>query len=404
MKQTHLLKLSFSIFLTALLSGCFSENNDNTLIPFEGIAVIQSTGDDSMVEFTDGKQNIESGFLPQIDTDYAVFANGEYFYQLGKGNNDSVQKYHIDNPQIGYYENDGYSLREAGDTTSANPHYIVFLKDENNTAVITRYGNTESWVVNLNAQTSEDFVITKLDLSHHTTPVSETDSDPEANMAFISNNKLFITLQNLNGWSATDNAMVAVFDTNTWEEIDTDTNIEGIQGISLTLKNHQSGAIHNNKIYLGSLVYGTPNTGGIEIINTSTLESSVATDQLAVTKIAVNDHGKVFFADYASWQNNSLYVLNSNNSYNLVSNELSSINITMLASPGDSIWIGTNSFDANNDEINDNQILRLDSELDYTEAKSFDEVVLSKVTTALKPIGIAFLDIAPIVLPETEAE
>ncbi|OUR60108.1 hypothetical protein A9Q73_12515 [Bermanella sp. 47_1433_sub80_T6] len=355
-----------------------------------------------MVEFTDGKSIIESGFLAQVATDYAVFANGEYFYQLGKGDIDTVQKYHIDNPQIGYYENDGYSLREAGDTSAANPHNIIFLKDENNTAIITRYGSTESWVVNLNAQSSDNFIIAKLDLSHHTTPVSDTDNVPEAHMAFISNGKLFITLQNLANWAATENAMVAVFDTISWEEIDTNSNLEGVQGISLSLKNHQTGAIYNNKIYLGSLVYASwgsndPNTGGIEVINTSTLESSIATDQFAVTSIAVNGQGKVFFADYADWENSSLYILNSDYSYNLVSNDLSAINITTLASPGDnSLWIGTTSFDS------ENQILRLDSELDYSEPRSIDDAVLSKVTTALKPVGIAFLDTDQRDLPASE--
>jgi len=397
MKRNHLIKLSFSVTLTTLLTACFSDSDDNSLAAFEPIAVIQSTGGDSMVEFIDANNNVESGFLSNTDTDYAVFANGEYFYQLGKDGIDTVQKYHIDAPQLGYYENDGYSLREAGDTSSANPHNIIFLEDENNTAIITRYGNTKSWVVNLNAQSSDDFIITQLDLSHHATPVSDTDSNPEADMAFISGDKLFITLQNLADYAATNNAMVAVFDTNTWQEVDTDPITDGVQGISLALKNHQSGAVHNDKIYLGSLAYAAwgsddPNTGGIEVINTSTFESSVATDQFAITKITVTDQGKVFFADYIGWENNSLYVLNDDNSYNLVSSDLSNINITTLASLGDNIWLGTNSFDANNDGADDNQIMQIDSTMDYSEAKSFDAVVLSQSITALKPIQIAFFE------------
>ncbi len=408
MKPTTFMKLSSSILLSAALTGCFlDDNDDNSFQVFDDITVIQSSGDGSTVEFTDGKSIVESDFLPQTATDYAVFANGEYFYQLGKFDIDTIQKYHIENPEMGYYANDGYSLRAAGETTSANPHNIVFLKDENNTAVITRYGNTKSWVVNLNAQSSDDFIIKELDLSHHTSPVTDTDKDPEASMAFISNAKLFITLQNLDGYTATNNAMVAVFDTTTWEEIDTDDNIDGIQGISLTLKNHQVGAANGDNIYLGSLVYGAwgtdePATGGIEVINTSTLESSVATDKIAVSNITVTNQGNVFFVGYTGWEDNSLYALNSDNSYNTVGTEFSGINITMLASPGDSIWLGTNSFDGNNDEENDNQILRLDSNLDYTATNSFDDIVLSSVITALKPISIAFLDTDPSELSDSE--
>jgi hypothetical protein len=390
MKKTYLLKISLAIFSTILLAACGSDNDTKTLVPFTGIAAVQTTGSgESQVEFTDGKESIESGFLAKTATDYSVFANGEYLYQLGKYNIDTVQKYHIDSPELGLYPNDGYILKESGTITSVNPHDIVFLNDESNTAVITRYGHTESWVVNLNAQDFDDFIITKLDLSRH----SELDSNPEADMVFFRDNKLFITLQNLDGFSATENAKIVVFDTATWDEIDTDPATEGVQAISLTLKNPQSGTIFGNSLYLGSLVYGDPLTGGIEMINTDTFNSTLITNELAVSQITVDGLGRVFFSDYSGWENNTLYALNSDKSYSKVSDDFSGINITALASPGDSIWIGSNSFDANNDEINDNQILRLDSSLDYSEANSFDQIALSSVETALKPIGIAFINL-----------
>jgi hypothetical protein len=399
MKQYKFLKIALAISSTILLSACGSDNNNNGFSTFENITVVQSSGGgESQVEFTDGRNIIESGFLPQNATDYSVFANGEYFYQLGKYNIDTIQKYHVDSPELGYYPDNGYVLRESGTEESVNPHSIVFLNDEANTAVITRYGHTDSWVVNLNAMTFDDFIIKKLDLSHHADPVSENDNDPEASMAFIKGDKLFITLQNLDGYTSTANAKVAVFDTTTWEEIDADLATAGIQAISLTLQNHQSSAIYNNKIYLGSLVYGAygtgePNTGGIEMIDTNTLSSTVITDEVAVSRIAVDGSGTVFFSDYASWENNTLYVLNSDNSYNTISDDFSGINITALASPGDSIWLGSNSFDSNGDDVTDNQILRLDSTLDYSSSKSFNDIVLSSVETALKPIGISFLEL-----------
>jgi len=399
MKQCNLLKISLAILSTILLSACGSDDDKNGFSTFENITVVQSSGGgESQVEFTDGRSIIESGFLPQTATDYSVFANGEYFYQLGKYNIDTIQKYHVNSPELGYYPDNGYVLRESGTEASVNPHSIVFLNDEANTAVITRYGHTDSWVVNLNAMTFDDFIIKKLDLSHHADPVSESDNDPEASMAFIKGDKLFITLQNLDGYTSTTNAKVAVFDTTSWEEIDTDLTTEGTQAISLTLQNHQSSTIYNNKIYLGSLVYGTygtdePNTGGIEMIDTNTLSSTLITDEVAVSRITVDGSGTVFFSDYESWENNTLYVLNSDDSYDAISDDFSGINITALASPGDSIWIGSNSFDSNDDDISDNQIFRLDSTLDYSESKSFDDIVLSSVETALKPIGISFLEL-----------
>ena len=384
-----------------MLAACGSDSDDPTLTPFDGIAVVQSKGGgSSQIEFTDGKSIIQSEFLPQIDDDYAVFAHGEFFYQLGRGSNDSIQKYHIDNPQLGYYPNDGYILKEIvdGQPTSANPYNMAFLNDGSNTAVITRYGQAESWVVDLNAQSFEDFVIHKLDLSHHDDSSSETDSDPEADMVFISGNRAFITMQNLDGWTPDNAAKVAVFDTTTWQEIDTDPSTDGVQAISMTLKNHQSGAIHGNTIYLGSLIYANA-TGGLEKINTDTFATEVITDEKAVSQVAVDSLGNVFFADYAGWQDNSLYAVNDDNSIGLVSEALTSLFITTLTSPGDSIWMATSATD--NDT--NNLIQRIDSSLDYTEPKTIEEAVLSSVQNALQVINIAFLESEKEV-PETPEE
>lgn len=404
MINMKLIRLFTIISLSQLLTACdlFDDDNDKTLTPFEGIAAIQSIGDsESHIEFTDGISNIESGFLPQTATDYAVFANGEHFYQLGKYNIDTIQKYHIDNPELGYYPNNGFSLRDTDDTVSANPHQLVFVNES--TGVITRYGQTDAWVVNLDATVADDFIIETLDLSQYVTPTSDTDSVPEMDMAFIANDKLFITLQNLEGWTPTENAKVVVFDTNTWEEIDTDSSQDGTQAISLLLKNHQSGALYGDKLYLGSLVYGNsysdpviPNTGGIEIIDINNYSVTLAFDDRAVNKIVADSTGNIFFSDYSGWENNTLYKLNSDNSYNIVSNDLDEINITALASPDDTLWLGTNSLDG------ENKILRLDTSVNFDEAKILDEILLSEVTTAFKPINIAFLDIEAVPTNENE--
>ncbi|GAA6135134.1 hypothetical protein NBRC116188_19240 [Oceaniserpentilla sp. 4NH20-0058] len=387
MKYNYLLKSLGLIISAGLLSACGSDDAEKTLEPFDGLAVIQASGEnESNIEFTDGISEIESGFNVEESTDYAVFTHGEYFYHLGKGSNESLQKYHIEEPELGYYPNDGFSLRGANETTSANPHYLVFLGDDANTGVITRYGSTEAWVVNLDASVSEDFVIDTLDLSAHSAPISDTDTDPEMSMAFIYDEKLFITLQNLDVWTATTNAKVVVFDTNTWQEIDTDTSTQGTQAISLTLQNHQSSALYGDQLYLGSLVYGSPNTGGIELINLSTYSTEVLIDDKAVSKIAATKEGNIFFSDYASWENNSLYKLNSDNSYQLVSSELEGINITAFASPDMHVWLGTNSFE------NKNQIYRIDGTLDYSLDLSLNDVVISSVETNFKPIQISFMD------------
>ena len=396
MKNIKLTRLLTVIIISQFLIACDLSNDDNDkngFNVFDDITIIQSVGSgESHIEFTDGISIVESGFLPQTATDYATFAKGEFFYQLGKFNIDTIQKYHIDNPELGYYPNNGFSLRDTNDSVSANPHELIFIDES--TGVITRYGKNEAWVVNLDAQDADDFVIEKLDLSHHVASTTDSDTDPEMSMAFIANNKLFITLQNLEGWTPTDNAKVVVFNTQSWEEIDTDPITDGTQAINLTLKNHSSGALYGNKLYLGSLVYGssssipaTPNTGGIEVINIDDYSISVATNDKAVNHVVASSNGEIFFSDYSGWENNSLYKLNSDNSYDLVSSDLEGINISTLASASNSIWLGTNSFD------NENKIIRLDSSLEFNSPMVLKDITLSEVTLAFKPIGIAFIDL-----------
>lgn len=405
MKNIKLMRLFTAIIISQFLTACDLSNDDSDksgFNVFDDITIIQSVGSgESHIEFTDGISIVESGFLPQTATDYAVFAKGKYFYHLGKFNIDTIQKYHIDNPELGYYPNNGFSLRDTNDSVSANPHKLIFIDES--TGVITRYGKNEAWVVNLDAQNAADFIIQKLDLSHHVASTTDSDTDPEMSMAFIANNKLFITLQNLEGWSPTDNAKVVVFSTLSWEEIDTDPDTSGIQAINLTLKNHSSGALYGNKLYLGSLVYGNsysdpviPNTGGIEIIDTNDYSISLAFNDKAVNNIVADSTGNIFFSDYSGWENNSLYKLNSDNSYSIVSNDLTSVNITTLASPDDTLWLGTNSFD------NENKVIRLDASINFDEPKDLKSIKLSEVITAFKPIGIAFLDIEAVPANETE--
>lgn len=388
MKQTKLLKPLSLILGASLLVACGSDNDSTPpFIDFDTIAIIQASGEnESNMEFTDGESKIESGYNIKEATDYAVFTQGEYFYHLGRFNIDTLQKYHIDSPEAGIFPNDGYSLRDSGESTSANPHRLVFVGDSANTGVITRYGLTEAWVVNLDATDSEDFLIQTLDLSNHTAPSSETDAKPEMSMAFIHDEKLFITLQNLDNWAPTSNAKVVVFDTNTWEEVDTDASTDGTQAISLTLMNHQSSALVGDQLYLGSLVYGETNTGGIELVDLSTYSTEVIIDDKAISKMAATKEGNIFFSDYASWENNSLYKLNSDNTYQLVSADFEGINITTLASPDMNLWLGTNSFGG------ENQVYRLDGTLDYSQTHEFNDLVLSSLTTSFKPIQISFMD------------
>src|SRR5690554_1486111 len=208
MKNFKTLSLIGLTSISLLLGGCFSSSSDkDEKVNLEGLAIVQSVDKSGMIEFTDGIDRVVSRFNETTATDYTVFTNGNFYYHLGKYDIDTIQKYHIDNPTQGYYPNDGFSLRSAGDVDSANPYNMAFLNDSQ--AIITRYGASTAWVVNLNAQNISDFFKHEIDLTNHAT--GEGDSIPEMDMVFLHDGKAFITLQNLTNWMSTGNERIVVF-------------------------------------------------------------------------------------------------------------------------------------------------------------------------------------------------
>ncbi len=384
MKNFKTLSLIGLTSVSILLSGCFESSNKKETVNFDGIAVVQSVDTSGMIEFTNGIDKVVSGFNETVKNDYSVFTRGDFYYHLGKFEIDTIQKYHIDNPAKGYYPNDGFSLRSAGDTDSANPYNMAFLSDSQ--AIITRYGATSAWVVNLDAKNSDEFLIKELDLSIHAT--GEGDSIPEMDMVYVYKNKAFITLQNLTDWNSTGNEKVVVYNTKTWQEIDTDPSQEGTQAIKLSLSNHQTGTKVGNKLYLGSVVYPAwgstdPATGGIETVNLDNYSVEVITDGVGINVLTSTRSGKVFFTSYEAWQANTLYQLNSDNSYSKVSPELESKNISALSAIEEAIWLGYS------DE--GHFIVRLDARTDFSMPRALADIQLSQVQMALKPIKIEFI-------------
>lgn len=384
MKNLKTLSLISLTSLSLLLSGCLSDNDKKETVNFDGIAVVQSVDTSGMIEFTNGIDKVVSGFNETTQNDYTVFTNGDFYYHLGKMNIDTIQKYHIDSPAKGYYPENGFSLRSDGDTESANPYNMAFLSDSQ--AIITRYGATSAWVVNLKAQQPDEFLIKELDLSSHVT--GDNDSIPEMDMVFIHKNKAFITLQNSTNWVSTGNEKVVVFNTKTWEEIDTNPNLEGVQAIQLNLSNHQTGTKVANKLYLGSIVYAEigsndPHTGGIEVVNLDNYSVEVITEDLGVNILASTNSGKVFFTSYEDWEVNTLYKLNPDNSYNQVSSELEGKNISALSAIEEALWLGYSA--------EGHFIMRLDARNDFSEPQVLADIQLSQVEMALKPIKIEFI-------------
>lgn len=291
-------------------------------------------------------RSLTDGFLVKNDSDYSVEVFGEYFYHIGHKDIDTIQRFHIDSPSQGFYPNDGFVLRDAGEVISSNPQDIAFVNNE--LAVITFLGKTEAWVVNPSAQTFENFKLRELDLSAY----AFNDGIPDAKSVEIINGRAFIAMQQVdfaNGYTK-EQAYVAVFDTTTWEELDASPDIEATKALALTIRNPLDMQILNNQLYVHGMDYSSY-VGGLEVINPSTLTSTVIyrdnQETGRIFSLVMVSTTQAYAIDYAGWKNNSF------NTITISNNQVSSITpvagfentyLTALGIDGaNNVWLGLGS-------------------------------------------------------------
>ena len=363
------------VAVAAVLTGCIEESDDSnnqtvrtgdvpcgpehavsyredTQVFDYSIATLGAVyGDGSHVDIIKDGEFRNQNLHASTQTDYTLIGNGSYYYRLGRDGIDTLQKYYLDQPLAGLYQTDndlGFSTRSAGSEVSSNSYGLAFINES--TAVMPMYALNEAWVVNTNAQTAEEFKICELDLSAYTSdniPDAETgeitQSPPRMSMAFVNSQYAVITMQRLyDGWTP-GTAYAAVFDLNDWSEVDTSPNSEGLNGIQLKLKNHQSGDLTSdgNRIYLASLLYAD-NSGGIEEIDLSTLTSKTVNTEFGYSAVETTANGNLYAISYSGWQNNALHELVSGNATS-VSNDLSGTYLTALEAHGNDLWVGEGS-------------------------------------------------------------
>lgn len=366
--------LSIAYLSTALLlTGCIEDSADsNTDVIFGNVAC----GPEHATSYRENTPSVDytlailgaaygdgshvdliknGGFLnneqihASTQTDYRLVGNGSYYYRLGRKDIDTLQKYYLEQPSEGLYQTDnglGFSTRTAGSEVSSNAYDLVFINES--TAIMPMYELNEAWVVNTNAQTADEFKICELDLSAYAsdnTPDPDTgavtQSPPRMSMAFVNSQYAVITMQRLyDGWTP-GTAYAAIFNLSDWSEIDTNPNTEGLNGIELNLKNHQAGDITSdgNAIYLASLVYGTPNKGGIEKIDLDTLSTSTINTEHGYSSIETTLNGNLYALSYGAWQVNSLHEIVAGVATE-VDSSLSATYLTSLEAHGNDLWVG----------------------------------------------------------------
>jgi hypothetical protein len=390
------MKIKFFVTLLAssALTGCFdSDNKKNNpkFNPEKQTAIITN------VDYSQGSQialatvaqprTLTDGFLPKNDSDYSVKTHGEYFYHIGHFGIDTIQKYHIDSPALGYYPNDGFVLRDTGETISSNPQDIAFVNSQ--TAIITFLGRTVAWVVNPEAKTFEEFKIRELDLSAY---AFNDDGLPDLKSVKIINNRAFISMQQVDFDKAysKEQAYVAVFDINTWEEIDaTPEDTNDTKAIALTIRNPLSMQIVDDQIYLHGMDYSTY-VGGLEVINPQTLKNTVIyrdneeTGRIYALQMISPNQGYVI--DYVGWKNNSFKLMNINNqgvTFTPIEGYKNTALTTLSKDGQNNIWLGLSGEAASESKQERQPGVQV-----FTSSGELSGDVL---TTKLNPASIVFL-------------
>lgn len=251
--KQNLLTLSIGLS-TLLLTACDSDDNDMLVDSMPVAAVVQTIAPDytnSEVAYLDAEtQQVTSGYYVKDASDYTISTYKGDVFHIGRFFIDTVTKYNALDASSRDSAIWSYSTQDAQDSTSRNPYVLVSLSESK--AYILRYGSSKVWIVNPQATNSEDFKVGELDLAGY---AQETNSagTPNPASAVITDGKLYIAMQRFDDDYAAGTAYVAVFDTATDTEIETNANDQdSVKGIPLMGVNplEHSLVANEDKVYV----------------------------------------------------------------------------------------------------------------------------------------------------------
>ena len=251
-------------------------------------------------------------------------------------------------------------------------------------AYLIRYGSDTAWIVDPAATTENDFKIGELDLSAYT-PDNGV-GVPNMSAGTIVDGKLFISLQRLDSsFQPTNTAYVAVFDTTSDTEIDTNQDSGDLKGIPLIGKNPMSLTYHDS---LGLLVQNqgafTPDyTGGIDVVDVNSYAVEQRVDDTAATGLigstVIVDASLGYYLSYGGWQNITLRAFNPTTGVveDTAIAGLSAMDLRTLGiGPQGNLWVA--------DATNSKPGLRVIDPVTETET--------GFVSTSLLPVDLAFAE------------
>jgi hypothetical protein len=321
-------------------------------------------------------------------SDIGVASYRENFYILERFQSNNISKFHIDNPTQRLWQ---YSTQDPTDTVDSNPYDLIFVNPQK--AYLLRFGSTKAWIVNPSATNEDQFKIGELDLSAY----ADADGVPEMCAGAIAGNKLFIVMQRLVDWCPAPDVRpyVAVFDTQTDQEINTGKGQGGLLGIPLPIDNPNSCQYlkENGRIYIGGVgrygFCGDGYTGGIVLIYAEDYASRILYDDGTPTDhpfgllygMGIASGTKGYFVGYDGWEDASLYsfdswtgAVNPNPVAGLAHKDISGLENLLQVDKNGMLWVC---------EGLSQEVSLVDTTVDLIDDSVF---------TNLKPIDVTFCD------------
>lgn len=401
-----------------LITGCNSSNSSNNTVKPNGttsyyeelrpsdpythavINMMDPSYQDSNVAFVDfskDKLSVKESTFNSGLSDFALSADGQYFYRLGRYLADSITKYSIKKPTEAIYTHS-----TLGSDADSNPYGLLTVDDEN--AYLLRYGSSELWHVNPSEEYSELFVKTKIDLSEY----AFGDNIPEMSAGVIVDGKLYITLQNLDESLFPQKKAIVIV-------LNTDNNkVESV----IELKTDNPSDIQYNKAANALFVVSAGQSisypsahidSGIEKINLDNLKTEVifaGTADYSASELAIVNEEKAYISLYYEWENSKVFELNlkTGSLGDEIDPTIAGIGVSGLAIAKGMLWVSiadaTNPriglyslFDNSHiedlrTEFNPEKVVFVEEKFKYSQA-----LVSVKVTGANKDSNIGFVDL-----------
>ena len=253
------------------------------------------SGQIERISLTDG--NTIDGTYPATTSDHFVATDGENLYQIGRFEIDNLTRFSPSDTSLVDYQ-----LSVLGDVEgTSNPQDLAFANLD--LAYLTRRSTDSLLILDPSPEelTSESLITGEISLAAYNRVIDDTTDLPDMTGAVIVDDKLFVLMENLDGFAPINTGFVAVFDTRTNLEINTETGQFPLLGISLQTVNptglqynETTGLLYvvgRGNAFRNETVPGDAFTGGIESIDPVTYQTNLLVDD------GSEENNNGFFAD-----------------------------------------------------------------------------------------------------------